>query len=54
MLVSHPCFRGPLVLLAAVRNDLERTNDRISVPITQGEFSIMRSALKVSMWCRFG
>ena len=33
---------------AAVVNSVEKTNDRLSVPITKAEFAVMRTTLSVS------
>lgn len=36
------------IFFAAVVNSVEKTNDRLSVPITKAEFAVMRTTLSVS------
>jgi len=36
------------IFFAAVLNNMQKTTDRLSVPITKAEFAVMRTALSVS------
>ena len=48
LLIGSPQKCTNFLFFAAVVNSVEKTNDRLSVPVTKAEFSVMRTALSVS------